>query len=73
MMGALAGSAAIDGANVQQIAVEYRDESGARLATFTAKTSVVRDLAAGRIDEQAFSDQVAGDVDPAAALAGVSQ
>jgi hypothetical protein len=29
---------------------------------------VIRDFAAGRIDEQAFSDQLAGSVDPGALL-----
>lgn len=68
VMTALVESPAIDRANVTQIAVEYRDGSGHRLGTFTAKTAVVRQLANGQLDDQAFSEQLAGDVDPAAAL-----
>jgi hypothetical protein len=68
MLMRLAASPTIDDAQVEQIAMEYRDESSQRLATFTARTSVIRDFAAGRIDEQAFSDQLAGSVDPGALL-----
>jgi hypothetical protein len=68
MFTTLAESPTIDAAGVEQIAVEYRDESGQRLGTFTAKTAAIRDLAAGRIDSEAFSDQLAGDIDAGAAF-----
>ncbi len=68
MFTTLANSPTIDRAGVEQIAVEYRDETGKRLATFTAKTTAIRDFAAARIDAEAFSDRLAGDVDPVAAV-----
>lgn len=72
MFGKLASGPTVDAARIKQVAIAYRDASGHTLGVLTASTDAIRQLVAGQIDEHAFSAQLHGDVDPAAALQAVT-
>ena len=72
LFGKLAGGSTVDEARVEQVAIAYRDESGRTLGVLTASTDVIREFVAGEIDEEAFSEQLNGDVDLGAVLDAVN-
>lgn len=71
LFGKLASGSTVDEANIEQVAIAYRDESGRTLGVLTAPTGVIRQFVAGEIDEEAFSKQLHGDVDLGAVLDAV--
>ncbi len=72
LFGKLASGSTADDARIEQVAIAYRDENGRTLGVLTASTDVIRQLVAGEIDEEAFSEQLRGDVDLGAALDAVN-
>jgi hypothetical protein len=68
LFGSLVNGPPVDDANVTQVAIEYRDQTGKRLGVLTASTEVIREFIAGTIDEKTFRARLHGDVDPLAVL-----
>lgn len=73
LFGRLAGGRTVDEANIEQVAIAYRDEEGRTLGVLTASTETIRDFVAGRIDEDAFSKVLDGNVDLGAVLDAVNR
>jgi hypothetical protein len=72
LFGKLARGSTVDKAGIRQVAIEYRDAGGHRLGVLTASVAAIRQFVAGQLDQQAFSAQLHGDVDPAAFQAGTT-
>ncbi len=73
LFGRLAGGPTVEDAKIEPAAIAYRDQEGRTLGVLTASTETIRDFVAGRIDEQAFSEALHGDVDLGAVLEAVNR
>jgi hypothetical protein len=73
LFGRLASGSTADEANIEQVAIAYRDEEGRTLGVLTASTDVIRQFVAGEIDEEAFSEELSGNVDLGAVLDAVNR
>lgn len=73
LFGRLTAGTTVDEANIEQVAIAYRDDEGRTLGVLTASTDVIRQLVAGEIDEAAFSEALDGTVDLGAVLDAVNQ